>query len=439
MRFLPVLALAGHIALVFGSPDAEAAADPQWDQQKDGEVALDSSTPAAMPLSMSPDNDMAKYQGNQMQSSSYRSWSSQGYKPGNAGQYARPWPPVQRSYGGGVASSVTRGYQPNSVNMYTRTLGYPVTSSGSGMQYGATSVGKYGSLTMSETGNAQALSASFSDPSFAPGTFSRPDTNYPLNPSSNGRPSISYPLNPPTSYPLPRPNTNLPLNSQGLMYTRSYTPLSNGCTSVCNQRRPMINQRPVCRTSCSQMPVRPSCSMTKPNIDYQVQGPTTMCKPKPLINPLPIQMTRPCYYGNCGSASSGGSSGIGFGGYNPGQGYPVQNLPGSTWGGSVGCSGGGCGVQSSPCSSGGCGSSSGGYQQAVNLPQPINGNLYYASATAPREPIPQGWRAAASTVSGDSQPCVGSGCGGAASGSSFPVPEVAVDPVPSEFASSTSN
>ena len=40
---------------------------------------------------------------------------------------------------------------------YLRTLGYPVTSSGSGMQYGATSVGKYGSLTMSETGNAQAL------------------------------------------------------------------------------------------------------------------------------------------------------------------------------------------------------------------------------------------------------------------------------------------
>ena len=28
-----------------------------------------------------------------------------------------------------------------------------------------------------------------------------------------------------------------------------------------------------------------------------------------------------------------------------GQGYPVQNLPGSTWGGSVGCSGGGCGMQ----------------------------------------------------------------------------------------------
>ena len=38
-----------------------------------------------------------------------------------------------------------------------RPLGYPVTSSGSGMQYGATSVGKYGSLTMSETGNAPAL------------------------------------------------------------------------------------------------------------------------------------------------------------------------------------------------------------------------------------------------------------------------------------------
>ena len=38
-------------------------------------------------------------------------------------------------------------------------------------------------------------------------------------------------------------------------------------------------------------------------------------------------------------------------------------------------------IQSSPCSSGGCGSSSGGYQQAVNLPQPINGNLceFYVS------------------------------------------------------------
>ena len=27
---------------------------------------------------------------------------------------------ILQSYGGGVASSVTRGYQPNSVNMYTR-------------------------------------------------------------------------------------------------------------------------------------------------------------------------------------------------------------------------------------------------------------------------------------------------------------------------------
>jgi len=152
--------------------------------------------------------------------------------------------------------------------------------------------------------------------------------------------------------PMPSP----PINSQGQMFTRSYTSLPSWipgrrCWNVCRQR-PNYWGRPSCRPACN---VRPACSTRRPRIDYQVQGRTVYCKPKP------IQPQCGNWWGGCGGSgynpgNNGGS------GYNPGNngGYnPIIIGGGSSY------NPGGCG------NTGGCNSGSGNNGGWNTLPAPI--------------------------------------------------------------------
>jgi hypothetical protein len=310
MKLLPLLPVLCYLTIVTGSPLAEADADADADaqmyqpygQQGYGPIANQMGGPGygGSPPKMYNGDEMSPLDAENMDGYGTLDVPSQGNVI-----------PMEDQSGG--YNSEPSGFQPDNMGQYMR----------SPMNYGSPMDNQY---------------------------MSPPVSSYNPAPPVSSYPQY-MPINPYPSRPNYYNNNYQPLNNQGQMYTRSYTPLQGSpCTSVCRSR-PMINSRPSCSTACNIK--RPSCAMNQPQVDYAVQGQTTFCKPKPIRNPMPQSMG--CSGWGCGSSAVNYPASVG-------PSYPSRTpCRGSSCGGSWGsspCSGGSC-SGGSPCSSSSCSGGSG--------------------------------------------------------------------------------
>jgi len=205
-----------------------------------------------------------------------------------------------------------------------------------------------------------------------------------MSPPISGAPVMSPPIannpqmpplisqEPEVSAPVGNAPVSMPVNNQGDVYTRSFTPIQGTrCMNVC-RTRPNIMSRPTCRPACN---VRPSCSFNRPSIDYSQQGQTTFCRPQ-----RTRCATNTCGWGNNGNNwynnnnnyYYGGNGGSGFNpgnneGFNPGDNSIVDGGDGFNPGNNEGFNPG----NNEGFNPGNNEGFNPGYDTAVNLPAPI--------------------------------------------------------------------